>query len=90
MVKSLIGMVEQTLGGIKGWTVFFACVVAGNLPYVAISAFVEKGWPSLQRLVREREGLDDVEEDTLDFWELMQRIPGGGALLDAVRLDDIE
>jgi phospholipid-translocating P-type ATPase (flippase) len=76
MVKSLIGMVEQTLGSIKGWAVFFACVAAGNLPYVAIRAFVEKGWPSLQRLVRERERLDDNEGDTLDFWELMQKIPG--------------
>jgi phospholipid-transporting ATPase len=93
-VPSLIGMVHTSLGSLRGWIVIALTLIGGIMPGVMVKFFRQLGWPTLERLVSEREVLDQV--DTLDFDELLRRNPvfdrsqeeqdegesGGSALFD--------
>jgi magnesium-transporting ATPase (P-type) len=75
MVPSLIAFVQEVIGSLRGWAVILACLAAGVLPYLAFRVFVDFGWPSLDRLIRERERPEpkvDGHHEELEFWELMK------------------
>jgi phospholipid-transporting ATPase len=75
MVPSLVPLVEEVMGSLRCWAVILACLGAGTLPYLAFRAFVDFGWPSLDRLVREREKVGlrtHGEHEKLEFWELLK------------------
>ena len=82
VVDSLIGVVEYTLGGIRGWTCILFAVVGGNLPYIVLMFLIDLAKPNLARLVREREPKD--KETSLDFVELMKLNP----VFDGMELRD--
>jgi magnesium-transporting ATPase (P-type) len=99
MTPSLIGVVEQTLGSLRGWCVILLTAAIGVFPPFAYVFFMDMINPGLGRLVREREGM--TREGTLDFVELMKgnpafrsSDPGEGSVEDldstTVPLDPIE
>jgi phospholipid-transporting ATPase len=84
MTPELIGVVESTIGGVRGWLVIAAALSGALLPYIGFRAIIDIGWPDLNRLIRERDGraprIDGPEK--LNFWELGRGDGDNGLLLE--------
>jgi phospholipid-transporting ATPase len=76
ITPSLMGVITEVIGSWKGWLLIVMTVAAGVLPYILVKTFYDLGWPTLKRLVQEKEGVHpgtptgiDGEEE-LGFWKL--------------------
>jgi hypothetical protein len=58
---SLIGFIEETIGGLRGWAVIFATVCISVFPPFVFTFMRDLVSPGLSRLVREREISEEVE-----------------------------
>jgi hypothetical protein len=65
VTPAFMGVVKRTFGSAEGWAAMTLSVTGANLPYVALRFFVNLGWPSLSRLVRESEVTSAVRNDFL-------------------------
>ena len=72
-VPSLIGVITETLGSVRGWCTIAISIVLGIIPPATIGFLVSQFKPSLSRLIMEREKLD--ADDPYEFYEAMKLNP---------------
>ncbi|OHT00021.1 phospholipid-translocating P-type ATPase, flippase family protein [Tritrichomonas foetus] len=72
-VPSLVGVIEEILGSVRGWCTIAITLVLSIIPPATISFIMSQFKPTLSRLIMERECED--KNDPLDFVEAMKLNP---------------